>query len=246
MIQEIIQFAVEYRRNIIFLYSQEEGINNVMYLRSIKYSPYGKKYITGVCDGSKNELTFKIDKIKRAEIMWNEILDENTLPKGNGLYLITCITNNYRDYVILNLQESEKIDNYRINGLSYDTLLAYHIIPPYSVEDTYNWTLFNSEETLFNTGVYIFAYIPLADTPAPSNISVHDDFEKVRDILSENNYRHAELNGTHYFFIEIQRRTSFKELRIAKNIKILGYHRCMKYTYEENLKIHNEMMEKRK
>ena len=87
----IIIRAIKEDADVEILYTNSVGINKVFHIRSIKFSSkYGNDYIVAFCDEACKELTFKIEQIKRANIIWNMVHSKNMKAPEDGMYLMAC------------------------------------------------------------------------------------------------------------------------------------------------------------
>lgn len=219
IINEIINNAVEYKRQLTIAYSKDGIKSNTFHLSSVVYSPrYSNDYIVGRCYDYDSELSFKVDKIINAEIEWVDVLNPDIRNCQDGLYIIAergdmCIGFQTKKFKL------EEWKSYVTYAFSDDIdVLAYHFVPYYEGVPTDKWIPFDAnEDKVLPKGKYVFAV-----TQKDTIVSEDEDCDLRWDKSLLN-------NGIYYCNYEGWHETSIKELRIPKDMKVLAYHYCTYY-----------------
>ena len=221
----IIEKAIKEDAVMEILYINNQGINKLFHIRSLKFSPkFGNDYIVAYCDEAYKELTFKISYIKRANIVWNNIPDKNTQVPESGIYLLACRGDMHLIYELYYYTKGSLFyerfikENEHYNNYAWIYPIAYHFIPLYSPEDKINWTQFSLQDNSLADGIYVFAYKKL-------DLSDGGCFDNSFTLPSTYNYLNDSINGVYYSLI---RPTELHDnLMIKEHCNILGYHFCM-------------------
>ena len=236
MIRELIDQAIYYDRSITITYSKDGGIPREFHLIRLSYSPkYGNDYLVGYSTEYDSELTFKIDKIIDADIEWLDVLPPDYFVKRDGLYLVTCRSDNHMEYELRKYNKGEDMialykneDGVESPYYEYN-LLSYHYIPYYTEADNKIWIPFDKEYKDVKRGLYTFAY-------TIEGQEVEDDWDDL-DWKTRMNTQYfptqyplnkTTVNGIHFAmdFIHVP----FDKLRMGENINILAYNYCSRYT----------------
>lgn len=166
MIRKLLEYAIESGCEITITYSKDGDRTNTFHLYHVEVHPqYGKNYIVGYCKEYDSKLTFKVEKIIDADVEWIDIFPPNSPTCNEGLFLVTCRSNNMhleyelRDYKMgVNMLEPYK----NIDGIkscyTEEDVLAYHYIPYYT-EDNKDWILFDNDANNLMVGFYTFASV---------------------------------------------------------------------------------------
>ena len=230
--KDIIDKAIREEGIIEFDYSKDGESNKYYQLRNIRYSDeYGKKFICGCPINSDKELTFKIERIKDIQLMWDFIFEENIPIEKDGIYAVAFMADNYVDFGLY----SYEVGLYLLNRCELELidLLAYHYIPFYTEIDNKRWFAFNKTEKAKEDSIYVFAYT------MKQGISV-DLEERFDFLLSGYSFQTTEHSEIHYTAILVRKGDGFENKKLNEGVKILAYSRCPNYSYH-NLGVHNDI-----
>ena len=236
MTKQLIDQAIKARTDIFIEYSKDGNTAKPYQLTKISYSEkFGESYICGTPVDSDTELTFRLDRIRKVELHWNDFFDSNTVAPETGLFLMACRGDNHLVFELMKYKKGDRFwelyegANEHYSGWVEVDPLAYHYIPLYAPENNSHWKKYEASEKILGRGIYIFAYILRG--------AVCQDEEISWDIPSVHEYYTQEIEGIHYSFLWSFSGMNIKELEIEENVTILACHFCMLYT-EDNHAIH--------
>lgn len=232
MIKEIIDKAIK-TKGIVEVEYSKDGVSSKYYqLCHIRYSDdFGVNCFCGCPINSEKELTFRIDRIKDIQLMWNFVFEENVQFEKSGIYALSFMGDNYLEFGLFDYDKGEKLlDHYQF-GLW--AIQAYHYIPYYSDTNKYQWHKFNQTEYAKEDSIYVFAYT------MKQGISVNLE-EGYDFLLTDFYFKTTEHAGIHYTAVLVRKGYSFKNEKINEGLNILAYSCFRNYSYE-NLGVHNDI-----
>lgn len=232
MIKEIIDKAIK-TEGIIDMEYSKDGVFKSYRLYDIRYSAdYGEKCIIGKPLNSETVLTFRIDKIRNIQLVWDYIFEENVQFDKSGIYALSFMGDNYLEFGLYNYNQGEKLlDHYQF-GLW--AIQAFHYIPYFSATDNNLWHPFDKAVKTIEDSIYVFAYT--------MEFGISVDLEERFDFLLANPlFRTTEHLGIHYTARLVRKGDSFEGIKINENLNILAYCRFPNYSYG-NLGVHNDIM----
>lgn len=230
--KDIIDKAIREEGIIEFDYSNDGESYKFYQLCNIRYSEeYGKKFICGYPINSDKELTFKIERIKDIQLMWDFIFEENLPIEKDGIYAVAFMADNYVDFGLY----SYEVGLYLLNRCEFELidLLAYHYIPFFAKIDNKRWFAFNKTEKAKEDSIYVFAYT------MKQGISV-DMEERYDFLLSGYSFQTTEHSEIHYTAILVRKGDGFENSKINEGVNILAYSRFPNFSYH-NLGVHNDI-----
>lgn len=240
MIKDIIDKAIKTEGIIEMVYSRD-GITSKFYqLRNVSFSEdYGGNCISGTPINSKTELTFRIDKIKDIQLMWNNFLYEKEQLNKEGIYIIEFLGDNSFDIAIRNFMGGEELSNSTYHNhldfvLDFEDLICYHYLPYYSEANTNFWKSFDREETVNFDAIYVFAYTIEGET----NNNMEGEYMAIPSPYRFKNLIHL---GIHYTAVSLKEWESLDKIRISEGVTILGFSRVCKCSSEQ-LNKRNEIL----
>lgn len=232
MIKEIIDKAIKTKGMVEMEYCKD-GVSSKYYqLCNIRFSDdFGNICICGCPINSEKELTFKIDRIKDIQLVWNFVFEENIQFEKSGIYALSFMGDNYLEFGLFNYDKGEKLlDHYQF-GLW--AIQAYHYIPYYSDTNINQWHIFDQTEYVKEDSIYVFAYT----IKQGINVDLEERFDF---LLTESSFKTTEHAGIHYTAILVRKGYSFVNQKINEGLNILAYSRCQNYSYK-NLGVHNDI-----
>ena len=232
MIKEIIDKAIKTNVMVEMDYSKD-GVSRKYYqLSNIRYSDdFGDICICGRPINSEKELTFKIDRIKDVQLVWNFVFEENIQFEKSGIYALSFMGDNYLEFGLFSYDKGEKLlDHYQF-GLW--AIQAYHYIPYYSDTNKNQWHTFDQTKCVKEDSIFVFAYTMRQGI----NVDLEERFDF---LLTESYFKTTEHAGIHYTAILVRKGYSFENQKINEGLNILAYSCCRNYSYE-NLGIHNDI-----
>ena len=231
MIKKIIDKAIR-TEGIIEMDYSKDGVTSKFYqLCKIRYSDKYKNYISGTPLNFKVELTFRIDRIKELQLMWDFVFEENLQFEKSGIYLLSFMGDNHIEYGLDNYDKGEKLLDH--NRFDLWAIQAYHYIPYYSEIKKNQWHFFDKSEKVKEDSIYVFAYT--------INQGGGADWEDRPDfLLTKDNFNTTEHSGIHYTAIRVRKGHNIENQIINNGLNIIAYNRCSIYSYE-NLGVHNDI-----
>ena len=230
--KDIIDKAIREEGIIEFEYSKD-GVSSKYYkLRNIRYSDeYGKKIICGCPINSDKELTFKIERIKDMQLMWDFVFEENIPIEKDGIYALSFIGNNYIDFGVYGYYVGQNLlDQYKFDLVD---ILAFHYIPYYTEINEKQWFAFDKTKKAREDSIYVFAYT------MEEGVSV--DIEERFDFFLNGDYWKTTVHfGIYYSAISVRKGDSFEDIEINDGVNILAYSHCLNFT-SKNLGVHNDI-----
>jgi hypothetical protein len=233
MVKEIIDKAIKTEGIIEMVYSKDVASNKFYRLYDIRYSAdYGEKCISGKPLNSEKELTFRIDKIRDIQLVWDYIYEENVQFDKSGIYALSFMGDNYLEFGLYNYSKGEKLlDHYQF-GLW--AIQAFHYIPYYSGTNDNIWSPFDRAVKTTEDSIYVFAYT--------MEFGISVDWVKRFDfLLTDDPIKTTEHLGINYTARLVRKGDSFEHIKINENLNILAYCRFPNYSYD-NLGVHNDIM----
>ena len=232
MIKEIIDKAIKTKGMVEMEYCKD-GVSSKYYqLCNIRFSDdFGNICICGCPINSEKELTFKIDRIKDIQLVWNFVFEENIQFEKSGIYALSFMGDNYLEFGLFDYDKGEKLlDHYQF-GLW--AIQAYHYIPYYSDTNINQWHIFDQTEYVKEDSIYVFAYT----IKQGINVNLEERFDF---LLTESYFKTTEHDGINYTAMLVKKGYNFVNQKINEGLNILAYSRCQNYTYE-NLGVHNDI-----
>lgn len=233
MIKGIIDKAIKTEGIIEMVYSKD-GITRKFYqLSNINYSSdYGEKCFRGVPIGSATELTFRMDRVKDIQLLWDFIFEENIQFDKSGIYALSFMGDNYLEFGLYSYDKGEKL----LDHFQFELLLiqAFHYIPYYSETNKNQWFPFDKTEKAKEDSIYVFAYT------MKEGISV-DLEERFDFLLTDYYFKTTEHSEIYYTAKRVRKGDSFDNIKINEGINILAYNHFPQYSYD-NLGVHNDIM----
>jgi len=240
MVKEIIDKAIKTEGIIEFVYSKD-GVNDRFFqLSDVMYSSeHGINFISGTPLNSDTELTFRIDKIKKIQLMWNDVYCERVQLKKGGIYLVEFLGDNYIDFAIKDFKGGEELSastyrNYLDFVLEYADFLSYHYLPYYSATDTNFWKPYDKIEKVQYPSICVFAYTLEEKTTTYRE-------EVFVNVPSSSVIKNLEHSGIRYTAVFLDKWKSLNEVKLREGVTILAVSRLCEYTMK-NLSIRNSIM----
>ena len=225
--KDIIDKAIREEGIIEFEYSKDGESNKFYQLCNIRYSEFGKKFICGRPISSGRELTFKIERIKDIQLMWDFIFEENIPIEKDGIYVLSVLGDNYIDFALYSYDKGR----YLFEHCKFDLhdVFAYHYIPYYTEINDKQWFAFDKTKKAREDSIYVFAYIMEEGT------NVSSDF-----FLDGDSWKTTVHSGIYYSAFLVRKGDSFEDIEINDGVNILTYSKCSRFT-DKNLGVHNDI-----
>lgn len=232
MIKDIIDKAIRTKGVVEMEYSRDGMASKFYQLCNVGFSAdYGDTCFHGCPIGTDTELTFRMDRVKDIQLMWDFVFEENIEFEKSGIYVLSFMGDNYLDFGLYNYDKGEKLLDHYPFGLW--AIQAYHYIPYYSETNKNQWYPFDKTEVVNEDSIYVFAFT------LESGISVDLD-ERFDFLLTGDYFKTTEHSGIHYTAIRVRKGHGFDNIKRNEGVNILACSRCREYSYE-NLGVHNDI-----
>lgn len=230
MIKDIIDKAIKTEGIIEMEYSKDGTTKKFYQISNINYSSdYGDKCFCGSPIGSEIELTFRIDKVRDLQLLWDFVFEENVQLNKSGIYTLCFMADNYLDFGIYDYEAGEKILAHFHDDLW--AIQAFHYIPYYTEANIKQWHLYDKSVKISDNNLYVFVFI----MEEGINYDIEEDYDY---LFGGPDFRLTEHSGIYYRLIQ---GSEFNNIRMSKGVNILAYSSFPRY-YFDNLRVHNNIM----